>query len=494
MSIIENIRKEVLEQLPEWDQPSIALGIVKDGQVVLSEGFGRRDLENDLSSDTDTLYQIGSCSKAFTAAAAAVLVDRGLMEWDTPIIKYLPWIKFQDDYTTANATIRDLLCHRTGLPRHDAYWIDGPHTREDMVRNLRNMQPCWPFRSKWCYQNTCFVAVGMAIEAVSGMSWEEFVKKEIFEPLGMTRSSFYIDYIENDANRAKGYGRPVPTETKGMTFVPYLRSDREDMAAGIGAPVGPAGSIVSTIGDMLKWLQFNMNKGKVGDKQIISEANMKELHKPNMLMDEPLVMPAPEIDFPAYGMGWFVETFRGHTMVEHGGNLNGFTALVTMVPDLDLGVVALVNFDNSFNTYATTYSIIDKYLEVEESDWHNRWREFVNLILGGNDEGIRMLNGEKTEGTTPSHALKDYAGTYTNPTYGNIVITCVDDTLYFDYNKSNSPCEHFHYDTFQIKNVHALFNGMNFTFVTDKFGKLSLSFGIVLNPAAKDEIFVKVEE
>ena len=494
MSIVENIRKELNEQLAIWDQPSMAIGIVKDGEIVLSEAVGYRDLDKKLAADDDTLYQIGSCSKAFTAAAAAILVDRGLLDWDTPVVKYMPWLRFKDEYTTMNATTRDLLCHRTGLPRHDAYWIDGPHTRKEMVENLATMQPCWPFRTTWCYQNTCYVAVGMLIETLSGQTWEEFVQKEIFEPLGMTRSSFYIDYIENDANRAKGYGRPVPTETKGMTFVPYLRSDREDMAAGIGAPIGPAGSIVSTIGDMLKWLQFNLNKGKVGDKQIISEANMNELHKPNMLMDEPLVMPAPEIDFPSYGMGWFVETFRGRTMVEHGGNLNGFTALVTMVPEMNLGMVELVNFDNSFNTYATAYSVIDKYLEVEGGDWHNRWREFVDLILGGNDAGIQALNGEKVEGTKPSRELAAYAGTYRNATYGDIVITCENDQLFFYYNKCTSPCEHFHYDTFQIKNVHALFNGMNFTFGTDKFGKVSeLSFGIVLNPAAKDEIFVKVE-
>lgn len=495
MSIsVENIRNHITEELANWDQPSIAVGIVKDGEVLMNEVIGSANRETGLHGDADTLYQIGSCSKAFTAAAAAVLVDQGKLEWDKPVHDYLPWIKFQDDYTTMHATTRDLLCHRTGLPRHDAYWIDGPCTRRDMVENLRNMQPCWPFRTTWCYQNTCFVAVGMLIEELSGMTWEQFVQKEILDPLGMTRTTFYVDAIANDPNHAQPYSRPVPTDTTGIAVYDFLKSDREDMSKGIGAPYGPAGSIMSTVGDMLKWVQFNLDAGKVGDKQIISEANMKELHKANMLMDQPLIMPCKEIDFPSYGMGWFVETYRGHVMVEHGGNINGFTALVTMIPDQKLGIVNLVNFDSSFATYATTYGIIDAVLGVEGGDWDNRFRGFVDQILKAQPAGIAQLNGEKIEGTQPSRALADFAGTYRNACYGDIRITVENDTLYFDYNKKKSPCTHFHYDTFQISDVHALFDGMNFTFATGKTGKVdSLSFGIVLNPVAKDEIFARVE-
>ena len=181
-------------------------------------------------------------------------------------------------------------------------------------------------------------------------------------------------------------------------------------------------------------------------------------------------------------------------VMEHGGNINGFTALVTMIPDQNLGIVNLVNFDSSFNTYATTYGIIDAVLGVEGGDWDNRFREFVDQILKAQPAGIAQLNGEKIEGTHPSRPLADYAGTYRNACYGDIRITVKDDKLYFDYNKKNSPCTHFHYETFQISDVKALFDGMNFTFTTGKTGKVdSLSFGIVLNPLAKDEVFTRVE-
>ena len=494
MELLENIRKTIMEELPKWDQPSIAVGIVKDGQVVLAEGFGYADEEKGMRSDAETLYQIGSCSKAFTATAAALLVDQGKLEWDKPVHDYLPWVRFKDPYTTLHATVRDMLCHRTGLPRHDAYWINGPITRRGMAENLRNMEPAWSFRSHWCYQNTCYVTIGILIEEVSGMSWEDFVRENLLAPIGMDRTTFYVDAIRGDANHAIPYDRLLPTDMTGYHAIPFLKSDVEDMEKGIGAPYGPAGSIMSTVNDMCKWLQFNLNNGKVGDVQIVSEENMKELHKANMLMSAPLLVPFPEQDFYSYGMGWFVETYRGHIMVEHGGNIDGFSALTTMLPDQDLGIVCLTNFNNSFNTYASTYDILDQYLGAEGGDWHNRWREIIVQVFASQPEQIKELNGPQIPGTTPSHPLEEYVGTYTNSCYGDIVITRQEDGLHFLYNKQESPLGHYHYDTFQITDPHALFADMTLKFNTGKNGRLeAIQFGIALEPSVGDEIFTKKE-
>ena len=494
MTFDAKFSQAVQQELKAWDQPSMSIGVVKDGQVVFTGSFGYADLEKKQEACGDTLYQIGSCSKAFTAAAATILVDQGKLEWDRPVHDYLPWLQFSDPYTTAHATTRDLLCHRTGLPRHDAYWLDGPVTRREMVENLRNMQPGWPFRTHWCYQNTCYVAVGVLIEELSGMSWEAFVQKYLLDPIGMDRTCFYVDQISGDPNHATPYDRPLPTDLTGIRKIPFMKSDREDMSKGIGAPYGPAGSIMSTVNDMCKWVQFNLSNGKVGDQQIISEENMKELHKPNMLMDAPLLMACPEMDFHSYGMGWFVETYRGHVMVEHGGNINGFSALTTMVPDLQLGVVCLVNFNNSFHTYAATYEIIDRYLQAEGGDWNNRMRKFVEELFSAQVEGIKALNGAQISGTTPSHPLADYAGTYRNACYGDIVISLHGEELHFLYNKRESPAAHYHYDTFLIQDELAMFNGMTFQFLTGRDGSVaSIQFGIGLDPAVKDEIFTRVQ-
>ena len=492
MDMIQSIREGILRELPKWDQPSIAVGIVKDGQVVLNEGFGWANEEKGLKADAETLYEIGSCSKAFTAAACALLVDQGRLQWDAPARDYLPWLEFKDPYVTAHVTVRDLLCHRTGLPRHDAYWIDGPCTRREMVENLRTMQPCWSFRSKWCYQNTCYVAAGMLIEAISGMSWEDFVRENLLKPIGMNRTTFYVDDIAGDANHADPYSRHLPTDQTGYEVIPFLRSDREDKAAGIGAPFGPAGSIMSTVNDMVRWLQFMLDKGKVGDKQIISEENLAELTKPQMLMD-PLLLPLPEQDFYSYGMGWFTETYRGHRMAEHGGNVNGFSTLMTLLPDLSLGIVTLTNFNDSFNTYATTNTVMDAYLGAEGGDWHNRYRGIIDEVFTKELEKLRNPEIERIEGTHPSHPLADYAGTYRNATYGDIVISGGEEGLSFLYNKAASPMEHYHYDTFRITEPTHLFFGMMMQFLTGAAGKVDrISFGIVLNPEAKEEIFTRV--
>lgn len=494
MEILENIRQSINEELPKWDQPSIAVGIVKDGQVVMAEGFGYANVEKDHKADAETMYQIGSCSKAFTAAAAALLVDQGKLAWDKPVHDYLPWIEFKDPFTTLHATVRDFLCHRTGLPRHDAYWINGPITRRGMAENLKNMEPAWSFRSHWCYQNTCYVTIGILIEEVSGMSWEEFIKENLLKPIGMDRTTFYVDAIKSDANHADPYDRLLPTDTTGYHEIPFLKSDVEDMAQGIGAPYGPAGSIMSTVNDMCKWLNFNLNEGKVGEKQIISKENMKEIHKANMLMSEALLVPLPEEDFYSYGMGWFVETYRGHVMVEHGGNIDGFSSLTTMLPDQKLGVVCLTNFNNSFNTYATTNEILDRYLDVEGGDWNNRYREIIKQVFEETPKQMKEMNGEQLPGTKPSHPLADYAGTYSNSCYGDIVITNEEDGLHFLYNKQESPLAHYHYDTFQITDPHALFADMTLKFNTGRNGKIqNIEFGIALNPEVKDELFMKKE-
>ena len=495
MSVFDKVKQGVEEELRAWDQPSMGLGVIYNGKIEICQGFGLADVETGRRADADTLYQIGSCSKAFTAAAAAVLVDQGKLDWDKPVIEYLPWIRFMDPFTTYNATTRDLLCHRTGLPRHDAYWIDGPCTRREMVENLRNMQPAWSFRSNWCYQNTCFVAVGMLIEQLSGKTWEEFVRENLLEPIGMTRTTFFVDDIAGDPNHAEPYDRPVPTDLSGMVKIPFLKSDREDKAKGVGAPYGPAGSIMSTVRDMLKWVEFNLNNGKVGDKQVVSEENMKELHKPQMLMREPLLTDFAEMGFYSYGLGWFTETFRGRRMVEHGGNINGFTALVTMVPEEKLGIVSLVNFNDSFDTYATTYDLIDAALGESGGDWQKRLRGFVSEVFGSIVEQMKGQNGEPVQGTTPAHPLPEYVGTYRNACYGDIVVGEEAGQLTFTYNKRKSPLAHFHFETFCIDDAHALFNGMTLDFETGKRGKVeAIRFGIVMNPAAKDEIFRRVEE
>ena len=487
--------KEFFEnEVKVWDHPSMAVGIIKDGEVILNEGFGYADVDNKRKADADTIYMIGSTSKAFTAAAAALLVDRGLLEWDKPVHDYIPWLRFKDDYVTLHATTRDMLCHRTGIPRHDVSWINGSRNRKETVENLRNMNPGWSFRSHWYYQNICITAVGYLVEVLSGMSWEDFVQKEILDPLGMTRTTFWVDALTADPNHALPYGRPHPHTLKGLKRQEYLKGGTEDYEKRIGDEIGPAGSIASTVNDMLKWIQFNLNNGRVGDKQLISEKNMKEIHSPQMLMD-PLLIPLPETDFYSYGMGWFTETYRGHLMVEHGGNVNGFSTLVTLLPDQNLGSIIFVNNNGARNTYSSSYHIMDQFLGITDGNWSERfleWQKKTNEAAG--DQMVKMF-GKPAEGTSPSHPLEDYVGTYHNECYGDIVITLEDGSLYMDFHRYKTVLKHFHYDSFQIASEDSLLYEFVFQFLINNRGKIDrIQFAIALEPAVPDEIFTKVEE
>ena len=477
-----------------WDHPSMAVGIIKDGEVILNEGFGYADVENKRKSDADTIYMIGSCSKAFTAASAALLVDRGLLEWDRPVHDYIPWLRFKDDFVTLNATTRDLLCHRTGLPSHDVSWIKGSRNRKETVENLRNMNPGWSFRSHWNYQNICIVTVGYLVEVLTGQTWEEFVQKEILDPLGMTRTSFWVDYLTADPNHAEPYGRPHPHVIKGLKRQEFLKGGTEDYENRVGNEIGPAGSIVSTVNDMLKWVQFNLNNGKVGDKQLISEENMKEIHTPQMLMD-PLLIPLPETDFYSYGMGWFTETFRGHRLVEHGGNITGFSALVSLVPDQNLGTVILVNNNGARNTYSSSYHVIDQFLGITDGNWSERFLEWQKKTQEAAGSQMEKMFGKPIEGTVPSHPLEDYTGVYHNECYGDITVTLEDGKLFFEFHHDRSELKHFHYDCFQLMSEESLLYEFVVEFLTEQKGKVDrIKFAIALDPSVPDEIFTKVSK
>jgi len=210
---LADLKKFIEESLEFWKVPGVAVSIVKDGEVILAEGFGYKDLENKKKMTADTVLPIGSVTKSFTAMAAAILVDEQKMTWDTPINEYIPDFKMFDPVASANVNIRDMLCHRTGLPRHDMMWAGGTgqsFTREDLIRRIRYLENNAGFRDKAQYQNHMLATVGHAVEKVSGKSWENFVEEKIFKPLGMSNSNFHVA----DSQKTADYGLPYRHDYK----------------------------------------------------------------------------------------------------------------------------------------------------------------------------------------------------------------------------------------------------------------------------------------
>lgn len=488
---IGKYREKIIAELKRWGLPSVAIGLIKDGETLLADGFGCAYMVDGRKPDGDTLYQIGSCSKAFTAAALAILADQGRLDFDKPAREYLTWLRFKDPYLTENVTVRDLLCHRTGLPRYDAYWIGNDCTRREMVETIRNMDAVCPFRTEWNYQNFCYIAAGMIVEAISGQSWEQFVQEQILDKLGMSRTLLYLAPYDADENRSRPYGPEDEDTLSGCVEVDNLRFPCEDLAAGVGAPYAPAGGIISCLNDMLKWVKFNLDKGKWNDSQIISEKSMHELHRINMIMSQPLLGNFPELDFYGYGMGWFVESYRGHKLVHHGGNVNGYAAHMFIAPELGVGGIVLANFNPTRMTWAFMYDAMDEFIGVDNGNWFEKLYELTQKQIFAGSEQNKKLEQARVVGTVPSHPLGSYVGRYTSKAYNDIRIHEESGVLHFDYNLLNpAKMEHYHYDTFRVSEPGHEFNHLMVNFKTGPTGGID-GLEVALEPRLKGELFVR---
>lgn len=497
-AFFEALRAKAEEGIALWDAASVGLGVVRDGKVLFSGGFGRRNVEQGLPADGQTLYQIGSCSKAFTAAVCAALVDQGKLDWDTPVHAYLPEADLYDAFASQHCTLRDLLSHRTGLPRHEYSWYGEQFTRAELVDHIRYFEPSQPFRTRFQYCNYGYVLAGSIAERVTGKTWEQLVEELIFRPLGMDRSSCYIDCIEQDPNHAVPYRHdPAGDGLHGLQEIPFYRTEVENREQGIGAPFGPAGSVNSCPDDMLKWVQLFLSGGKRDGKQVIGEAALSEMMKPQMILRAPLDMPQEETQMCCYGLGWFVEMFRGHRLIQHGGNINGFSGFTALVPDLNLGVVAYTNCDSSFLHYALARTVIDHFLGLEDGNWVRRYYDFVKERHAKLPEMLREFTGEQVPGTSPSHPLEDYTGLYRRPGYGDMRIRLEGAALKMHFIGADNTLNHFHYDTFVTGDiVGELPPGMPVRFRTaEKGGGIdALAMPLVTEEGGAPVVFLKAEE
>jgi len=428
---LQAIRAFIDSTMSQWHVAGLSVAVVKDNDILMTEGFGYRDVEKELPVTSQTLFAIGSSSKAFTAFSVGLLVDEGLIDWDTPVIEYMPDFKMYDEFATQEMTPIDLLTHRSGLPRHDLMWYGAYFSREEMYDRLRYLEPNKPFRYTFQYQNLMYMTAGLMVGRLTNSTWEDVVHDRIFVPLGMNNSNFSVDASQNSYDFSLPYQVDENDEIAKMDFMNI-------------SAVGPAGSINSCADDMVQWVRMFLNKGKVDDTQIMLEATVENLITPHMFIGGE--SSSEELTYRAYGLGWFILTYRGHPYVQHGGNIDGFTALVNLLPDDNLGVVILTNQNNSSYTSTASYYIIDQLLDLEPVDWHGR-----NL---GQKETLAEIEKvsetiERVEGTNPSHDLEDYVGVYENPGYGTIQIERNDKELYMVYHSFASPLEHWHYDIFK---------------------------------------------
>jgi CubicO group peptidase (beta-lactamase class C family) len=408
--------------------PGMAIGIIKDGKLIFSKGFGVRSLLTQNAVDSETLFGIASNTKAFTAAALGLLVDEKKINWDDKVTKYIPEFSLYDPLATQEMTIRDLLCHRSGLATGAGDLMHDPDSTDftvnEIIYNLRYLKPKYSFRSKFAYDNNLYLVAGEVIARVSKMRWEDFIEQRILKPLDMKNSAASYYGCSKNPNIIDAH------KLMNDTIKPVARytSTKDDAAGGI----------YSNVVDMSKWLLMLMNNGKYGEdgnKQLLSEQTVRELLSAQMAIA--VGKPgAYNTHFAAYGLGWFLLDAKGYKLVVHTGEDVGMVSEVSMIPELKLGIIVLTN--NESNAIdAITYQIMDSYVDVKNIDESSKSFARSN----SNEQSARRLKdslfNEVTQRQLTYHPdLRQFAGTYHDQWFGNVTISIRSDRLWFEAQRS----------------------------------------------------------
>jgi CubicO group peptidase (beta-lactamase class C family) len=381
--------------------PGVAVGVVERGHVVFARGFGYRDVDRRLPVTPETLFPLGSCSKAFTATAIAMLADEGRIALDAPVRTYLPDFALEDPVASATLTTRDLLTHRSGLPRHDLFWYQAPFSRDELYHRLRFLEPSGPARAQWRYNSLMFVVAGRIVEQVSGESWESFVKARILSPLEMRRTLLSAEAMEADPDHA----HPYALRSGGVQEIPML----ERLSA-----IAPAGAVQASVNDLARWLTFHATRAPA----LVGEGMWRELHRPQAKMPAPA---EPEVREPYYALGWIHEIYRGHPLVVHNGAIDGFTMHLGFLPETGQGLILLMNRDLATAALmALAYSAYDRLLGLDPLDWEGRLKEAPESSPEVPDVALDF-------------PIATVVGTYEHPAYGMLTVRANGDELTMEF-------------------------------------------------------------
>ncbi len=423
--------------LKDWHAAGFAVAVVKKNKIIYAKGFGYRDLEKKLPVDANTLFAIGSCTKAFTASLIGMLQKDGKLDIDKQATSYLPDLKFYNNEMNNNITLRDMLCHRTGLPRHDFSWYFFPsQSRDSLVRRIQFMEPTAPIRTVWQYNNVMFMTLGAMDEKLTGGTWEGDVKQKIFDPLGMTHSNFTIKDLVANPDASIGY------DVKDDSVI-------EKLAYYNIAGMSPAGAINSSVNEMANWVITWINDGKFNGKEIIPSVFRNEAISSQFIMGSALPgKEKPGLYFSTYGFGWMLSSYNGHYRVEHGGNIDGFSASTCFFPTDSIGIIVLTNQNGSPVPSLVRNIISDRVLGLKYYDWNADLKKTKEKAKSVEDSTVKS-NVPKTNHPS-THALKDYAGNYNNPGYGTMHIYLQNDSLFAEGKGKILWLRHNNFDVFDL--------------------------------------------
>ena len=459
--------------LQDWNAPGIGVGIVAEDKLVFAKGYGDRNYQEKLPFTSKTLFPIGSNTKLFTAIAAGILVEEGKLTWDEPIRDAVPAICFYNHELNNTVTLRDMLAHRTGITRHDGMWYrQDSLTRKDICDRLKYLKPEVSLRQAFFYNNLMYAAVGYIIELLSGMTWEEYVREKILQPLEMHSTIYTIAEMLKHSD----YGVPFTEkrDSDEIYQIPYY----EEIEA-----VAPAGAIISNIEDISHWLIALMNDGKYGDNQVISSSILNATLEPAIALPNVLGETRDwwELLNPVYGMGRQTVAYRGHLLTYHGGAIDGFYSQISFLPQHKFAAIAFVIGDHCASlTDILSYNIYERLLNLDPTPWSDRFLDLRLRAKQAGTEARSKADADRISDTTPSHPLAEYVGEYSHPVYGIVKIAMKDNNLQFNFGKIEIPLSHFHYDRFDTPD-------------DERLGKWSVNF--LINPQGDvDRVTMSLDE
>ena len=424
------LEDHVSQELEAWSAPGLEVVVVKDGETLFAGGFGRRRLDPDQPVTENTIFAHGSTGKAFTGFLVGTLVDEGVLDWDKPVREYVPSLRLSDSTVADRVTLRDLLSHRSGLPRHDLAWIANPSwTRSELVSRLRHLPLSKDLRETWQYSNLGFVLAGHAVETVTGSTFGEQLRRRIFDPIGFERT--YVDTAEVLA--LADVAEPYRVEEGKVIPIPRRPLDN----------AAPAGGIMSCARDTARWLRLHLAGGEIDGKRLLSEASFRETHA--LQMPVALATGDEEYGISGYAFGWGVGTYRGRKLRWHNGGIDGFYTEFMLLPDDGIAVATCNNAGEPVSL-TVARSIVDHLLGADAKDWSAEAREQRDKAKAAG-AGARP---KSVPGTSPSQALEQFAGVYEHPGYGAVEFEVAGGALTARAGVLQLESKHRHYDTWEL--------------------------------------------
>jgi CubicO group peptidase (beta-lactamase class C family) len=455
--------------------PGIAIAIVENGKPTLVRGWGVRKLGTPDPVDADTIFPTGSTGKAFTVAALATLVDQGRIGWDDKVTDRLPGFQMYDYWVTREMTIRDLLVHRSGLGLGAGDLLFAPRSnipRAEAVRRLRFIKPATSFRSAYAYDNVLYMVAGQLIEAVTGETWETYVREHLLKPADMLTTTDDTERFDTP-NRAFPHAR-LDGGLRGLGHQEVL-NERDELARN----AAPAGGLSISANDYAKWITLQLAGGKLpGGGRLFSEAAHQEMWKPVLLQP---IAPRPDYlswtqpMFYTYALGWDVQDYHGARIVWHGGAVFGYLSAIVLIPEKKIGFSIEINSEDGDVVRGLMYELLDHYLGLPRHDWPAKLAQFKAERARDALKLVQVASAAPAK-VGPSLPLDRYAGTYRDAWYGDIAVGRGDGALTIDFKSTprmGGRLEHYQYDTFVTRFEDKSLEPAYVTFELDSEGKVS---------------------